>query len=213
VEAVTFPAGLSESSFLRAYHSTALRKPGVAADGLLRTALLAGQADRYAIGAAILLEVGEACRRLVHVFNALDDRRYSIARTLAGPLPGLEDWSFFAQLATTAPASALIARLYISDAALPFAERLRGLGDYELLGRAVAAHASPNPLLLVPGLDGGRQPDQIVLAGGEGEALRVGTGEADLAGLADVASEASSIARGLLGDYIRTRFGTTANAR
>jgi hypothetical protein len=107
-----YPGDLSELGFLQAYLDSALRKPQAVADAVMRTSVLAGQTERMLLTASLAEQAGEAARRVTHVFEALEDRTYPVARTLSGPLPTVDGWLRFAQLAMTiSPASLAPPRL------------------------------------------------------------------------------------------------------
>ena len=57
----------------------------------------------------------EATLRLTAVFEALDDRRVSIAERLRGPLPGAHEWVALAQLAATAEPEGVVRRLALDE--------------------------------------------------------------------------------------------------
>lgn len=205
----SYPGDLSELGFLRAYLDSTLRKPQTVADAVLRTSVLAGQAERVLLTASLAEQLGEAARRLVHVFEALDDRTHPVARTLAGPLPGLARWAAFAQLAATLPAASLVQRMSLDASASDYAERLRSLGDFGFVTAAVAAHASGNPLLLVRDPGGHRPPDRFRYAstGSPEPDFELGTSETDAAALADLTADVCWIARGFLQTYLEARNG------
>lgn len=200
-----FPAGLREVEFLDAYHASALRKPQVVADSLLRAIVMAGAADRVPLFAVLADQVAEAARRLVHVHEALSDRTYSVARTLAGPLPGAAAWANFAQLAGTLSPEQMVWHLSAGEAALPSAQRLRGregLGD--LTGLIAVYEAGPPSLLMAPP-ESPRAPQRFLLASASAGAVSLGTDEDEAGNLADMAADLSLIARGFLGAYLHGR--------
>jgi len=204
-EASPFPAGLSEFEFLDAYHASALRKPQVVADSLLRAIVMAGAADRIPLFAVLAGQVVEAARRLAHVHAALSDRTYSVARTLAGPLPGAAAWREFAQLAGTLTPEQMVWHLSAGEAALPAAERLRaheGLADITGL---VAVYEPGPPALLLPPAEPGRAPQRFLLSSSSAGAVSLSTEEDEAGNLADMAADLSSIARGFLGAYLHGR--------
>lgn len=210
----TYPGGLSELEFLRSYLDTTLRKPQAVADAIMRTSVLASQVERVLLTASIAEQLGEAARRMAHVFEALDDRTHAVARTLAGPLPGLDTWLRLARLAASLPPASLTARLSLDESATDYAERLRSLPELEAVGAAVSAHASRNPLLVVPGSGGHRPPSRFVYAAVGADAparpdLELGIAEADAATLADLTAELCAVARGFLGTYLEARTGVS----
>src|SRR5689334_14918065 len=96
-----FPGGMSELTFVEAYARTALRKPQMAADAALRSLVFSETADRATLTGLIGEQLAESCRRLTAVHGALSDRRYSIARSLLKPLPGVAEWRVFVHQAAT----------------------------------------------------------------------------------------------------------------
>lgn len=203
-DAPPFPAGMRDYEFLDAYHATALRKPQVVADSLLRAIVMAGAADRVPLVAVLAEQLGEAARRLTHVHLALSDRTYSVARTLSGPLPGADEWLKLAQLAGTLTPEQMLWHTSVADSALESAQRLRsqqGLAD--LAGLVRVCEAGPPALLLPPG-EQGRAPRRFLLTSA-GEAVSIGTGEDDAGNLADLTADLVAIARGFLGTYLHGR--------
>lgn len=193
---------LSEFEFLDRYLDSTLRKPQVVADSILRTMVLAVSHERALLCAALAEQLGEACRRLAHVFSALEDRTHSVAKVLAGPLPPSEAWIEFAQLVATVPPEALARRMFIDEAAADYAERLRGSDGFEIMSEAVRAHERNEPILLKARAEGGRLPDAFAYGG-----LRLGATEADGAMLADVIADVCWTARGFLESYTDARRG------
>lgn len=203
-DAAPFPAGMREYEFLDAYYANALRKPQVVADSLLRAIVMAGAADRIPLLAVLAEQLGEAARRLTHVHLALSDRTYSVARTLAGPLPGAGEWLQLAHLAGTLTPEQMLWHTSVADAALEAAQRLRaqqGLAD--LAGLVRVCEAGP-PALLLPPEDLGRGPRRFLLTSGR-EAVSIGAGEDEAGNLADLTADLVAIARGFLGTYLHGR--------
>lgn len=203
-----YPAGLGELAFVQSYYRSTLRKPQVVADALLRAAVMAGQDDRLLVAGSIAGELSEACRHLVLVYEALNDRRYPIARSLLGPLPGAGAWRAFANRAGSTPPEAMLRDLGIGEDAMESAERLRGQADLAWVTPLIRAAETGDVRLLFPQADQAR-PDTAVWAGapdGEGEGAIV-VQEDDAATLADMTADMVSIARGFLGSYLRARLG------
>ncbi len=208
-DSATYPGALSELDFVECYSQSTLRKPQVAADSALRTLVLASQGDRVLLVGLVAEQLAEAARRLVAVHDALADRTRNIARSLSAPLPGIEAWISFIQGAASCPAEEMLRRLNLNETALDAAVRLRAQPDLSSITPLVAASASLNAMILVPGLDGRRAPNELLLAtGGTGTtAVALGVREEDAAMLADITADLSSIARGFLGAYLSARRG------
>lgn len=206
---VVFPGGLSELEFVAQYHASALRKPQVVADAALRTFVYAPPADRAVLAAVIAEQAAEAARRLCAVHAALSDRRYSIARSLLRPLPGAEAWRQFAQQAGVYSPEEMLRELSLGEGALESARKLRSQPDLAALSHLVAAAEAGMGMVLVPGIESPRGPEDAWFAGVDREgtpvANAVALGEGDAAGLADIAADLASIARGFLGAYLGAR--------
>jgi hypothetical protein len=207
---VTFPGGLSELEFVNVYARSALRKPQLAADAALRALVFAESGERAILTGLIGCELAESCRRLVAVYNALSDRRYSIARTLLRPLPGVEEWQEFIHWAAILSPEQTLRELSLPDDALPHATLLRSQPDLPGLTSLVAAACTGNAMLLVPGLDRRQVPTEswVTGVGDEGECISssFGAGEMDAIALADLTGDFSSIARGFLMSYLGARY-------
>lgn len=206
----TYPGDLSELSFLDAYHRSVLRKPQVIADAILKTILHADAGDRALLTGAIAVELGEACRRLVAVYEALSDRRFPIAKVLMRELPGAAAWNTFAQQAGTFAPEQMLRELNLPESALPSCERLRSQPDLGVLTEVVAASESGSGMVIVPAAGAGG-PTETWIAGrtseGHGMAAAIPVSEGDAAALADITADLVSIARGFLGAYLEARRG------
>ena len=206
VNELAFPGGLSEIEFLDAYEATALRKPQVAADAALKALPFALPNDRASLTAMIVEQFVEAGRRLTAVYTGLEERRRAIARALLDPLPSLDEWHAFAQTAGTIEPETTIRVLAIDESAMPSAELLRAQGDLGPLSDLVFAVTSPAAMVLAPS----HERDRVWIVGGDAEGLSafsIEVSEDEAARLADVTADLSSIARGFLSAYIRTRAG------
>ncbi len=194
--------------FVEAYWSSALRKPSVVADSVLRALVLAGQSERYSLSGLIAEQLAEACRRLAAVYLALGDRRHPVAQTLLEPLPGAAAWLAFAQDAGVMTPEQMIRHLSLDESALEVATRLRGMENLGVLDAYVAAAERGSPMFLVPA-GGARGPQSGWLAGqtasGDLTAVEVLLDEGQAAALADLTADLSAIARGLLGSYLDAR--------
>lgn len=201
-----YPGGLRELDFVEAYLRGALRKPQVVADSLLRSLVLAGQSDRLILSGLLAEQLAEACRRMVAVYEALSDRRYPVARTLAGPLPGFERWQGFIQVAATFTPEQMLRELSLGDDALPAARNLRAQPDLAAVSDIVASAAGGGGMVLIPP---GREAECWYASGGPGLpiASSLGTDESDAASLADLTADLCGIARGFLGSYLDARRG------
>jgi hypothetical protein len=204
-----FPGGLSELDFVEAYCYAAVRKPSAAADSALRALVFADTADRPLLVGLIAQELTEAALRLVAVHDALSDRRYSIARSLMKPLPGVDEWRAFVHYAGTFSPEQMLRELSLGEEALPYAESLRGqpnLADYTAL---ISAAAARNGMLLVPRGQRHPMPTECWFAGvgqdGEQMAASFEASEQAAAALADVTGDLSDIAYGFLRTYLHTR--------
>lgn len=204
-----FPGGMAELEFVEAYARSALRKPQMAAEAALRALVFAESADRAILAGLIGVELAEACRRLTAVHLALGDRRYSIARSLMRPLPGVAEWRLFAHQAGTFTPQQMLWELSLGEDALPQAENLRSQPGLAELEGVIEAATSANPMLLLPGLAVHQVPAESWLAGVSGEgawlASSFGATEQEAANLADLAAELCSIARGFLMSYLGSR--------
>lgn len=213
---VTYPGELNELDFVEAYARSALRKPEMAADAALRSLVFAEAGDRAILVGLIAQELGEACRRLVTVHNALADRRYPIARSLLKPLPGAAEWREFIQRAASVSADQMVRELSLNDDALESARILRAQPDLSELSGLVAAAETGNPMLLIPALNRKHVPDEVWLAGinenGQSVASSFGAQESDGATLADLTGDICSIARGFLLSYVNARRNAGRNA-
>lgn len=197
----TYPGGMDELRFVETYWQLTLRKPQVGADAALRTMVTAAAVDRMALMGVIGDYVGEAARRLVAVYTALEDRTYPVGTSLAKPLPGREAWDAFAQVALTAEPRMTLRTLSLGEDGLDAAERLRGLGDVGWVGPLISALEAGG--LLVEGA-GKRGMGKVAFAGTGGERVLV-LDEDDAATLADMAAEFSGIGRGFLAAYLEAR--------
>jgi hypothetical protein len=205
-----FPAAFKELAFVQSYHRSALRKPQVVADSLLRSLVTSGQDDRLLIAAAIGGELAEACRRLVAVHDALNDRRRPVGVSLLAPLPGAEAWLAFANRAASIPPEAMLRDLAIGEDAQESAVRLRGQPNLGWVTPLIAAAEAGSMQVLFPTAE----PNKALAAawigaasgGAAGEGM-VAVGEEDAATLADMTADMVSIARGFLGSYLRARLG------
>jgi len=204
-----FPGDLAELDFVDAYRGSALLKPQMAADAALHALVFADSAHRAILTGLIAQELAEACRRLVAVYGALSDRRYSIARSLMRPLPGATEWRAFVQQAGTFTPEQMCRELSLGDAALEHTRHLRSQPGLAELTGLVSAAETGTGMLLIPFLDRRQVPSECWFAGvdsaGEPIAASFGSSEQDAASLADVTADLSSIARGLLGVYLGNR--------
>jgi hypothetical protein len=205
----SFPGGLSELEFVESYWRSALKKPQMAADSALRSLVFAEAGDRAVLTGLIAQELAEACRRLVAVHGALADRRYSVARSLLRPLPGVAEWKAFIQQAATFTPDQMLRELSLDESALGHATNLRAQPDLAGLTGLVAAAEAGNPMLLFPAVGPRNVPSECWFAGvdneGEPFAASFGVEEQDAANLADLTADLCSIARGFLGAYLGSR--------
>lgn len=203
-----YPGEMRELQFVEAYWRTTLRAPQTIADAMLRAGVTASQDDRLVVAAAIAQQLGESCRRLVAVRDALFDRRYSIARSLLKPLPGVADWRTFAQWAATSEPEGTLRDLGLGDDALESAQRLRSQPDLTWIEPLIEAQATGNVFTLLA-RQGGAAP-HLWIGPAPAEEERPGhlvVTEDDMATLADTTADMVSIARGFLGSYLRARLG------
>jgi len=206
---VRYPGDLSELEFVDAYCRSALRQPQMAADAALRALVFSESGDRAILTGLIAQQLAEACRRLVAVYNALSDRRYSIARKLLRPLPGVAEWKTFIQQAGTFSPEQTCRELSLGDEALEHARHLRSQCDLAELTKLIAASELGTSMLLVPYLAGRNIAEECWLAGvdGEGEpfAASFKANEQNAADLAGLTADLSAIARGFLSVYLGNR--------
>ena len=198
-----YVAGLTELRFLEEYERTVLSKPQMVADAALKALAFAPPYERPALVGMLAEQLVEAALRLTAVFEALDDRRLSIARQLRGPLPGVEAWVALAQLAATAEPEGVVRRLALDEGAVENAAQLRGLPIPEWLPALIEASTAADSLAMPAPID------QLAVTGtnAEGERLevRLAAGENDTVAMADLIADLCSVARGFLGAYLRAR--------
>jgi hypothetical protein len=209
----TFPGGLTEIEFVEAYRRHTLLRPQVVADLTLRALAFADPSERATLSGVIAQQFVEAARRLVAVFEALGDRRYSVGRSLLRPLPGPAEWRTFAHAAATWAPEQVVRELSLGDDALPSARRLRSQPDLADLSDLVAAGCGAAPLLLAPPGQAGEawlaSPD----SGTEPITASFGTDVQDAAALADVTGDLVAIASGFLASYAGARRGAAVRVR
>ncbi len=207
----TYPGGLSELDFVEAYQASALRKPSVVADSVLRALVLAGQGERSMLSGLIAEQLAEASRRLVAVYLALSDRRYSVARRLMQPLPGAQEWLAFAQDAGNLTPEQMLRHLSLPESAFDAATRLRSLDNLALLEPYVSAAEVGALMFLVAPTASARPPSHGWLAGTDASggpvAIEVLFDEQEAAALADLTADLTSISRAFLGAYLDARRG------
>jgi hypothetical protein len=207
----SYPGGLTELEFVGAYEASALRKPSVVADSVLRALVLAGQGERSMLSGVIAEQLAEACRRLAAVYLALSDRTHPVARSLIRPLPRAREWVAFAADAGTLTPEQMLRQLSLSEAALDAATKLRSLDNLGALEPYVAAAESGALMFLVAPTASARPAAHGWLAGVDQEgtpvAIEVLFDEQQAAAIADLTSDLSGIARGFLGAYLDARRG------
>lgn len=203
-----FPGDLGELAFVDAYAKAAIRKPQMAADAALRSLVFAEAGERAILAGLVGQELAEAARRLVAVYLALSDRRYSVARSLLRPLPGVSEWTAFVHNAATFTPEQMLRELSLGEDALPHAKMLRAQPDLASLTGMVATAESGNAMLLVPGL-GQNVPSESWYAGvsddGTVHTAAFGISETDAANLVDLTADLADIARGFLESYLGAR--------
>jgi hypothetical protein len=212
VTSLDFPDGWSELDFLRAYQSTALRKPEVVADTALSSLFLAETGNRALLAAGVAQECAEAARRLLAVWRALTDRSRPVGRALLAPLPGPEEWEAFAGEVHEAPPEDLLAAMRLGPDVEESAAELAaapGLAWYAELMRAFEGR--PPIVLIAPG-----SPPALLLIydnAGERRELRLPLHEESVVGLGDAAGAFIALARDFLGAYIEMREQTIRQSR
>ncbi len=198
-----YVAGLGEFAFLEEYERSVLSKPQMVADTALRSLAFCPPHERPALVGMLAAQLVEATLRLTAVFEALDDRRMSIAERLRGPLPGAHEWVALAQLAATAEPEGVVRRLALDEAAVESATQLRGLPVPEWLPALIEASTAADSLAMPAPID------QLAITGTntEGERLqvRLASGENATVAMADLVADLCSVARGFLGAYLRAR--------
>ncbi len=198
-----YVAGLGEIAFLEEYERSVLSKPQMVADAALKALAFAPPYERPALVGMLASQLVEAALRLTAVFEALDDRRFPVADSLRGPLPGAAAWVALAQLAGTAEPEGVVRRLALDDGAVESAAQLRGLPVPEWLPALIEATGAPDSLAMPAPID------QLAVTGtnGQGERVevRLAAGEEATVAMADLVADLCSVARGLLGAYLRAR--------
>ncbi len=196
-------AGLGELAFLEAYERTVLSKPQMVADAALKALAFAPPYERPALVTTLAEQLAEAALRLTAVFEALDDRRLSVAERLRGPLPQAEAWVALAQLAATAEPEGVVRRLALDEEAVEKAAQLRALPVPEWLPALIEATRAADSLAMPAPVD------QLAITGtgaaGERLEVRLAAGEEATVAMADLIADLCSAARGFLGAYLRTR--------
>ena len=196
-------AGLGEIAFLEEYERSVLSKPQMVADAALKALAFAPPYERPALVGMLAEQLVEAALRLTAVFEALDDRRFSVADSLRGPLPGVEAWVPLAQLAGTAEPEGVVRRLALDEGAVESATQLRGLPVPEWLPALVEASTAADSMAMPAPID------QLAITGtnaeGERMEVRLAAGENDTVAMADLVADLCSVARGFLGAYLRAR--------
>ena len=194
---------LTELRFLEEYERTVLSKPQMVADTALRSLAFCPPYERPALVGVLAEQLVEAALRLTAVFEALDDRRVSIADRLQGPLPGAEEWVALTQLAATAEPEGVVRRLALDEGAEENAAQLRSLPVPEWLPDLIEASTAADSLAMPAPID------ELAITGTnvEGERLevRLAAGENATAAMADLVADLCSVARGFLGAYLRAR--------
>jgi len=209
-DALTLPGNLSETEFLHAYATHAVRKPQVVADNVLTGIFLTDATYRGALTALLVQEACEAARRLAAVWGALTDRTRPVARTLAGPLPGAEAWLRFAAAVEDAARAehpaALLRAMAIDDSALQSAEELcafDGLARFEVPLRVY----EPGPPVVT--VTGGGASGTLLLsnatATGEHPVTRMTLTDEQIIALGDATGDFTTWAGDFLGAYIEGR--------
>ena len=198
-----YVAGLGEFAFLEEYERSVLSKPQMVADTALRSLAFCQPHERPALVGMLAGQLVEATLRLTAVFEALDDRRVSIAERLRGPLPGAHEWVALAQLAATAEPEGVVRRLALDEGAVESATQLRGLPVPDWLPALIEASTAADSLAMPAPID------QLAITGtnAEGERLevRLASGENATVAMADLVADLCSVARGFLGAYLRAR--------
>ncbi len=195
--------GLTELRFLEEYERSALSKPQMVADAALKALAFAPPYERPALVGMLAEQLVEAALRLTAVFEALDDRRFSIAQQLRGPLPGADGWVALAQLSGTAEPEGVVRRLALDEGAVESAAQLRGLPVPEWLPALIEATTAADSLAMPAPID------QLAITGTNAEGVRLevrlAAGENDTVAMADLVADLCSVARGFLGAYLRAR--------
>ncbi|MGE3857335.1 MAG: hypothetical protein AB7G21_10320 [Dehalococcoidia bacterium] len=211
-DAVMLPGNMTEAEFLHAYATSALRKPQVVADNVLTGIFLTDVAYRGALTALLVQESVEAARRLAAVWLALTDRTRSVARTLAGPLPGAEAWLRFASAVEDAARAeqpaALLRAMAIDDSALQSAQELcafEGLARFDVPMRVYEAGPP------VVSVQGGGAAATLLLSNlapnGERVATRMTLADEQIIALGDATGDFTTWAGDFLGAYVEGRGG------
>ncbi len=194
---------LTELRFLEEYERSVLSKPQMVSDTALRSLAFCPPYERPALVGMLAGQLVEAALRLTAVFEALDDRRFSVAESLRGPLPGAEAWVALTQLAATAEPEGVVRRLALDEGAVESAAQLRGLPVPEWLPALIEATKAADSLAMPAPVD------QLAITGtnAEGERLevRLAAGEEATVAMADLIADLCSVARGFLGAYLRAR--------
>ena len=209
-DASTLPGNMSETDFLHAYAAHALRKSQVVADNVLTGIFLTDATYRGALTALLVQEAVEAARRLAAVWGALSDRTRPVARSLAGPLPGVEAWLRFAHAVEDAARAehpaALLRAMAIDESALQSAQELcafDGLARFEVPLRVY----EPGPPVVT--VQGGGAAATLLLSnttpGGETVLTRMTLADEQIIALGDATGDFTTWAGDFLGAYIEGR--------
>lgn len=203
------PGNLSESEFLRAYMTHAIRKPQVVADNVLTGIFLTDATYRGALTALLVQEAVEAARRLAAVWGALTDRSQPVARALAGPLPGAEAWARFAgtveQAAAAEHPAALLRAMAIDDSALQSAEELCAFDGLARFAVPLRVYEPGPPVVTVTGGAPGMLLLSNVTPAGDAVEARMSLSDEQIIALGDATGDFTTWAGDFLGAYIEGR--------
>jgi hypothetical protein len=210
VDSTALPGGRDEIEFLQEYEASTLWKPQVVADNVLNGIFLADAAHRALLAALMMQEVAEAARRLNHVWMALTDRSRSVARTLAGPLPGADDWERLCDVLDAVQEPEQIVDLLNLDASIgESAEEMvaYGEGGFRFFATAIRLTEAGPP---ATGVEGGYPPVLLLTnraPSGEPLEARLELADDRVIALGDATGDFVTWSRDFLAAYLDARLG------
>lgn len=199
-----------ELAYLRAFEQTAVTKPQIVADNVLTGIFLTDARYRTALTALLLQEAVEAGRRLALVCIALAGRTQPPARSLARPLPSLEEWQAFAEaVGGFEDPKQILDWLHVDQSALQSADEMLAFGGLTKLNAAVRVLEGGPPEVSVERDEAGTAIlvlHSYAMDGGRAEA-RLPLVDDQIIALGDMAGDFVAWTRDFLGAYLDARAG------